>query len=292
MDDGAEALVSAPVLFDAASFIVSWMGNSQPITALRVATSTDGNMTIEYGTPIENNYSGKHVSLNSIIVDKYYDYSPSIVFTADNRADEWIRNWFGLSGSGKYSMDCEFGKVNIGEFGYKLVFENGELYQAPIIHEGAKINVYYTENGETRLVFDAANILRNTKLKLSDKEAEKVKKQLEDNGYIIYNYFLCLFYGLWRDIMDLIVSDEYVLSSADNSKNNLELLNAIVSEYIESVEMIKNTVFQHGETAEALQAFINYATLLKNNLYGIGTNTKNLFTNFNLEIDNADQFLF
>lgn len=184
IDDGADALVSSPVLFDATSFLIAWMGNSQSVTQLQVTTSVDGNMTIEYGTPIENKYSGKHVSLNSIIVDKFYNYDPIIVFEADDKADQWIRSWFGLEGAGKYAMDCEFGNVYVGEFGYKLVFENGELYQIPIIHEGTKLNIYYKENGESKWLFDAANILRNTKIKLPDEEAEKVLEQLRNNGYI------------------------------------------------------------------------------------------------------------
>lgn len=183
LDDGAEALVSSPVLFDASSFILSWIGNSQSVTQLQVTTSIDGNMTIEYGLPIEHKYSGKKMSLNDVIIDKFYDYSPSIVFTADDKADEWIRSWFGLTGDGKYTMACEFGNV-FGEFGYKLIFENGELYQVPIIHDGTKLNVYYKENGEYKWLFDAADLLRKTKIKLPEEEAEKVLEQLRENGYM------------------------------------------------------------------------------------------------------------
>lgn len=169
---------------DAFSFFTSWLDNSTVITQLRVITSDDGHMVIEYGVPIENKYSGKHVSLNSVIVDKYYNYSPSIIFSADDKADEWIRSWFGLSGEGKYAMDIEFGKVYIGDCGYKLIFENGELYQVPIIHEGTTMSVYYKENGETKLVLDAAEILRNTKIKVPQEEAEKIICQLRDAGII------------------------------------------------------------------------------------------------------------
>lgn len=54
---------------DAFSFFTSWLGHSTVITQLRVITGDDGHMVIEYGAPIEQNYSGKHVSLNTVIVD-------------------------------------------------------------------------------------------------------------------------------------------------------------------------------------------------------------------------------
>lgn len=183
-DDSAEALVEVPVALDAANFIISWLHNSQGITQLQVITSNDGKMAIEYGLPIENKYSGQRLSLYTIIVDKFYDYSPSILFTANDKADEMIRSWFGLSGDGKYSMEFNFGKVNIGECGYKLIFENGEMYQVPIIHEGTTMKVYYKEDGQTTEMFDAADILRNTKIKVSEEETKKVLDQLRHNGFI------------------------------------------------------------------------------------------------------------
>lgn len=65
-----------------------------------------------------------------------------------------------------------------------MIFENGELYQVPIIHDGTVMNIYYTENDETKLVLDAAEILRNTRIKVPEEEAEKIICQLRDAGII------------------------------------------------------------------------------------------------------------
>ena len=169
---------------DALGFINSFLGNLLTVTNLRVTKAVDSRITIEYGSAIELNYSGKHTSLSQIIIDKYYNYSPSILFEADKREDEMIRSAFNLSGNGKYSMQLEFARVNAGDCGYKLIFEDGVLYQVPIIHEGTKFNIYYTENGETKLLFDAADILRNTRIKVPQDEAEMILQQLRDNGVI------------------------------------------------------------------------------------------------------------
>ena len=183
-DDSFEAMVeNVPVLLDTAKFVLSWLNNSQEVTQLRVITGKDKTVAIKYGTSIELDLSGKKMSLSSLLVKRLYSYSPSIVFTSEKKADEYIRNWFGLSGTGKYSMELDFGRVYVGDYGYYLIIEDGEVYQVPIIHPDTTMKVYYTKDKETQYVFDAAEVLRNTRLKLSDDKAEKVLKQLRDNGY-------------------------------------------------------------------------------------------------------------
>lgn len=183
-DDSFEALVeNVPVVLDTANFVLSWLNNSQEVTQLRVITGKDKTVAIKYGSSIELNLSGKKTSLSSLLVNRLYNVRPSIIFTSRKEADENIRNWFGLTGDGMYSMELDFGKVYIGDYGYYLLIENGEVYQVPIIHPDTTMKVYYTKDKETQYVFDAADVLRKTRLKLSDTEKEKVLKQLKDNGY-------------------------------------------------------------------------------------------------------------
>jgi len=162
-------------------FINNWFGNMYEVTRLNVTVGNDDTVAIKYGTPIESGYSGKKVTLDTILVDKYYNLTPSIIFTANSREDELIRGWFDLSGEGTYSMELDFGKVYVGDAGYYLSIENGEVYQIPIIQEDTTMNVYYKEKGENaQFLFDAADILRNTKIKLSDEEATKVINRLNE----------------------------------------------------------------------------------------------------------------
>lgn len=148
-----------------------------------MTSGKDKTIAIQYGSSIELNHSGKIKTPSSLLVDKYYNYSPSIVFTASQKADECIRNWFDLDGEGTYSMELDFGRVYIGDYGYYLMIEGGEVYQIPIIHPDTTFKVYYKEDGKVSYVFDAAQILRATRLRLSDDEAKKVLTHLEDNGY-------------------------------------------------------------------------------------------------------------
>ena len=181
--DASNMLDNVPVALDAFSFACSWLENSVSITQLNVTTSKDDTMSIKYGSSIELNLSGKKTSLSSLLVNKYYNYSPSIVFTANKKADECIRNWFGLSGNGTYSMELDFGKVYVGDYGYYLIYENGEFYQVPIIHEDTTMYVYYKEGKKVTKLFDAASILRGIRIKMSQEEKAKVLSQLKKNGF-------------------------------------------------------------------------------------------------------------
>lgn len=182
--DASEAYGTTPLWAEAGQFLASWVVNSKSVTRIHVTQGTNKQMTIQYGTPIEQNWSGKSVSLNTLIVNRYYNYSPTIIFTASAKADQCIRQWFNLTGSGKYAMQLTFGKIPYNEYGYYLLIENGTVYQKPIIHANSTYKVYRTLNGKTTYMFDAAQILRNAKLQLPNDAAAVVMRQLVKNGYI------------------------------------------------------------------------------------------------------------
>ncbi len=183
--ENAEALVDGvPVSLDAINFGLSWLNNMKKVTRLRVTSGKDKTVSIKYGESIELDLSGKKTSLSSLLVNRLYAVSPSIVFTANKKADEYIRNWFGLEGDGTYSMELDFGKVQVGDYGYYIMIEDGEVYQVPIIHPNTSFKVYYTKDKKTQYIFDAADVLRGTRIKFSDSEKEKVLQQLNNSGYI------------------------------------------------------------------------------------------------------------
>lgn len=181
---GNEQLQNMATAFDAMDLVMSFVSNSMEVTRLHIYTNHDNEMAIKYGSSIELNYSGKKVSLSEMLVDKYYNFSPSILFTSDNKADECIRKWFNLDGDGIYSMYCEFDKAYIGDYGYYLLIEDKKhIFQVPILNEETTMKVYYTEDKETRYLFDAADILRNVKIELSDDAREEIIEQLEENNF-------------------------------------------------------------------------------------------------------------
>ena len=179
-----DAAIDTPVLFDAIGFMLSWANNSKSVTRIHVTKGVNNTMTIQYGTPIESNMSGRSISLDALLVERYYNFSPTIIFTASKKADEIIRNCFGVSGEGRFSMDMKFGKVEFGEYGYYMVLEDGRLYQLPILHKDSSYKIYHHLDGNSSVVLDAADVLRNARLNMSDSEAAIVMKQLVKHGYV------------------------------------------------------------------------------------------------------------
>lgn len=168
---------------DLISFVLSWVCNSSEVTRIHVTEGNNGQVSIRYGTSIEQNRSGKTMSLAQMLTEVHQGEAAYVLWAASD-ADKCIRNWFGLSGNGKYSMEMSFGKVKYGDYGYALVIENGTIRQIPLIHPDSSYDIYYKENNQTYHVMDAADVLRNTMLPLADNEARTVMIQLVTNGYI------------------------------------------------------------------------------------------------------------
>ena len=168
---------------DTIGFVLSWVCNSSEVTRIHVTEGTNGLMSIRYGTSIEQNRSGKKMSLAQMLTEAHSGEAAYVLWAASD-ADKCIRNWFCLSGSGKYSMDMTFGKVKYGDYGYALIIENGAIRQIPLIHADSSYDIYYKENKQMHFIMDAADALRNTKLPLADDEAHTIMVQLVKNGYV------------------------------------------------------------------------------------------------------------
>lgn len=182
-DDSMEALVDVPVKLDTINFVLSWISSSSDVTRIHVTEGTNSQMSIHYGTSFEQNRSGKKISLASMLIERHAGEAAYVLW-ADGDADKCIRNWFGLTGNGRYSMDMTFGKIKYGSYGYALIIENGAVHQIPLIHSDSTYNIYYKENKQWRFVMDAADILRNAKLPMADDEARTLMLQLVANGYV------------------------------------------------------------------------------------------------------------
>lgn len=168
---------------DVISFVLSWVCNSNEVTRIHVTEGNNGQVSIRYGTSIEQNRSGKKMSLAQMLTEAHQGEAAYVLWAASD-ADKCIRNWFGLSGNGKYCMEMSFGKVKYGDYGYALVVENGVVCQIPLIHSDSSYDIYYKENNQTYHVMDAADVLRNTKLPFADDGARTVMIQLVANGYV------------------------------------------------------------------------------------------------------------
>ena len=168
---------------DAIGFVLSWICNSSEVTRIHVTEGSNGLVSIRYGTSIEQNRSGKKMSLAQMLTEAHSGEAAYVLWAASD-ADKCIRNWFGLTGNGKYSMEMSFGKVKYGDYGYTLIIEDGAIRQIPLIHSDSCYDIYYKENKQTYFVMDAADVLRDTKLPLADDEARIVMVQLVKNGYV------------------------------------------------------------------------------------------------------------
>lgn len=168
---------------DTIGFALAWACNSSEVTRIHVIEGTNGQMSIRYGASIEQNRSGKKMSLAQMLIEAHPGEAAYVLWAADD-ADKCIRNWFGLSGNGKYSMEMSFGKIKYGDYGYALILENGAIRQIPLIHADSSYDIYYKENKQTYFIMDATDALRNTKLPLADDEAHTIMVQLVKNGYV------------------------------------------------------------------------------------------------------------
>ena len=91
---------------------------------------------------------------------------------------------------------------------------------------------------------------------------------------------------------DLIVDEDYISRASSNILSDFEKLDGIFEKYISILEEIKTSAIKEGATAQALGAFMEYASLLRDNLTGLGLNAKDLLKDFNSAIDEADEYLF
>ena len=91
---------------------------------------------------------------------------------------------------------------------------------------------------------------------------------------------------------NLVVDDEYVRQSASDIKAALVKLDRVAEKYLEILKAMREEAIQDGAVALALEAYNDYAFQIKDALEQIGDDTRSLLENYQIAIDDADQFLF
>ena len=89
-----------------------------------------------------------------------------------------------------------------------------------------------------------------------------------------------------------IIDDEYCTAMGEYFKKQGENVDALISEYLRILRVVKLLGIRRGETAQALDAFISYADRLKDQVGNISDSAQTQVTNFLAQIDQADQYLF
>ena len=168
---------------DVFGFALSWLSNSSNFTRIHVTEGTNGQISIRYGTSIEQIRSGKTITYAQMLTEAHPGEASYVLWAASD-ADKSIRSLFGLTGNGRYSMTMHFGKVKYGDYGYAIVIEDGAVRQVPLIHPDSTYEVYYKENKKNTYVLDAADILRKVRLPMADEEARTLMLQLIANKYV------------------------------------------------------------------------------------------------------------
>ena len=69
-DDSLDALLEIPVGLDAINFALSWLSSSRSVSRIHVTEGNNGQLSIRYGTSIEQSRSGKKMSLASMLAQR------------------------------------------------------------------------------------------------------------------------------------------------------------------------------------------------------------------------------
>lgn len=92
--------------------------------------------------------------------------------------------------------------------------------------------------------------------------------------------------------MNLKVDDEYCYSVANYYRTSGENLNKNIKEYINILREIKKYAIKKGEVADALDAYISYASKLNSKFLQISKNAQKYAKRYVEKIDDADKYLF
>lgn len=92
--------------------------------------------------------------------------------------------------------------------------------------------------------------------------------------------------------IELKIDDDYINGMASLFETRSQDLQKGVDSYLTILAGIREEAIQEGDTAEALDAFIEYASSLKGIISELGKTAKDTCNNFLAEIDEKDQYLF
>lgn len=90
----------------------------------------------------------------------------------------------------------------------------------------------------------------------------------------------------------LQIDDDYCKKMGQYYVNEGEKIESFINEYITILKNIKGKAIISGEVADALEVYIEYASLIKGQINSLSKVAKSQITGFISAIDTADQYLF
>lgn len=90
----------------------------------------------------------------------------------------------------------------------------------------------------------------------------------------------------------LIIDDEYCRKMGTYFVQQGRRFDKVIVEYIKILETLRKTAIKEGSVADALDAYIDYAGKLKNQVGSISDLTKKQVNDFVAQVDDADQYVF
>lgn len=91
---------------------------------------------------------------------------------------------------------------------------------------------------------------------------------------------------------DLIIDDDFCKAMGTYFVKKGEELDQRVSDYISTLQDVRNKGIVSGDVATALSSYISYASRLKNQIGSISSDVNKQINSFLAQVDGVDQYLF
>ena len=162
---------------------LNFLKEAQKTTILQIQLKECGGeqkIVIKTGTPIEQKYAGKKMSLEELIVN--HNNTAATMINSSKKANEIIKSIYPkYDKNKKYHMQMTFAK-NTDGYGYYIVIDKDyKVYAVPIVHEGTSMAIY----SDGQLVYDAAYDLASCMIQVDEESAQKILQLMEENGITI-----------------------------------------------------------------------------------------------------------
>ena len=91
---------------------------------------------------------------------------------------------------------------------------------------------------------------------------------------------------------DLIIDDDFCKAMGTYFVKKGEEMDQMVSDYISTLQDVRNKGIVSGDVASALSSYISYASRLKKQIGIISSDVNKQIDSFLARVDDADQYLF
>ena len=91
---------------------------------------------------------------------------------------------------------------------------------------------------------------------------------------------------------DLIIDDDFCKAMGTYFVNKGEELDQMISDYVTTLQDVRNKGIVSGDVATALSSYISYASRLKKQIGIISSDVNKQINAFLDRVDDADQYLF